>query len=479
MANDARSGSSTYPPSMGPGARPINQPGNGESSRTKLMQVMQARSKYEVAVEEDTLSLSYELNDAPRLYRLSFDAMPMQGLSKWWLYGGSRRARQAGVLAIDIIRGSENITQRPVTQQEAEALTYWTSKRLLYGSYATVIGTALGFYLARRGHARMKFPILSAKPLEQYNHFPLQRTPIITGRRAQTAWQLTRYMVWTQLAVLVATPIVSTVGSLRVAAGMANDSRTQGLVHALEERNQSGANPFEFPEQRQPQSRGESWGNEQDGGQDTQSDFQTYARKLEGGRTDGGDNPYIIGQGNTSTMNDSATRNRENQGQYGGYSSSQQPQRQVQSTRSSTAADSDPFFYDDASPTAGNDPDNASATASNASSGGSVWDRIRRGGPSQTRRSPQSDSARAIEARSARIAELEAESNERNAYSSEARQGGRDREQAQREFDQMLDRERQQSGSDEYDAGVRAVEQGAARNSGGGGGSAWERRKGG
>ena len=57
--------------------------------------------------------------------------------------------------------------------------------------------------------------------------------------------------------------------------------------------------------------------------------------------------------------------------------------------------------------------------------------------------------------------------------------GGRDREQAQQEFDQMLERERQQSGSDEYDRDMRAVEQGQqGGNSAGGGGSAWERRRG-
>src|ERR1700753_1296905 len=100
MATDPRS-ASNYPPSMGPGARHNNKPGDGENDRTRLMQVIRARSKYQVSVEDETLSLSYELNDAPRLYQLPFDAMPLQGFSRWWLYGGPERAHKTGGLAID------------------------------------------------------------------------------------------------------------------------------------------------------------------------------------------------------------------------------------------------------------------------------------------------------------------------------------------------------------------------------------------
>ncbi|KAJ9604455.1 hypothetical protein H2200_011291 [Cladophialophora chaetospira] len=501
MANNPRPPPSNYPPSMGPGARPIG-PDDAVNSRTKLMEVMQARSKYQVSVEDETLSLSYELNASPRLYRLSFDAMPLQGFSRWWLYGGPARARRAGVLAIDIIRGSEDMAQRPVGQQEAEALTYWTSRRLLYGSYTTVICCALGSYLARRrnGHVKMKFPIMAAKPLEQYNHFPLRQVPILTGRPAQFAWQFSRYTIWFQLAFLITSPIVGAVAAVRVARGMATDSRTQQLVHDLKERGKNGLSGIEFPRQ-QSSSRPDSRTQPQPGGQELDSSFNQDFRDPE--RGGGVDQAAARGQniqqaiddaiqgrstfeqgsgGDTGMLSDSAVKDRESRPQYERYPTSQQqqpPQPQVQSTRSSTSADSDPFFYDDASPTAGNDADNASPTAYSGPSGGSVWDRIR-GGSSTPK--PQQSSSRAR----SRQAEADAESAERNSFNSEARPGsgalqdGRDRRQAQREFDEMLEKERQQSGSGEYDRGMKAVEMGEERrdSSGGGGGeSAWERRR--
>ncbi len=504
MANDPRSSPSNFPASMGPGARP-NKPGEGDETRTRLMQVIQARSKYQVNVESETLSLSYELNESPRMYRLPFDTIPLQGLSRWWLYGGHQRARKAGILAIDIIRGSENMVQRPVTQQEAEALTYWTGQRVLYGSYATAIGCALGTYLARRGHIKMKFPILAAKPLEQYNHFPVKSIPILTGQTAQGAWQVFRYSVWIQVAFLVSTPVVGTVGTLYATKGLANDSRTQGLAHALKERSKGDAGGIEWPQQHGQSPSSVDTRNRQNSGQESQSDFdmeqgghggQTMARGQSMGQASEDSNKrqsYSLGEtfeqgsaSDTGTLSDSAVTDRENKQQYERYPTSQQqqqqqpPPRQIQSSRPSSSADSESFFYDDASPTAGNDPDNATPQAYSQPSGGSAWDRVRRGGSAPPRPQPQQQSSRAREARSSRQAEAEAESNEYKAYSNEARQSSGDRGRAQREFDEMLEKERQQSGSGEYDRGMRAVEQGeeGRHSSGGGGsGSAWETRR--
>ncbi|KIW64431.1 hypothetical protein PV04_09364 [Phialophora macrospora] len=502
MANDPHPPPSNFPPSMGPGARPANPSGDGPDTRTKLMQIMRARSKYQVSVEPETLSLSYELNDTPRLYRLSFDAMPLQGVSRWWLYGGPQRARRAGILAIDIIRGSENVAKRPVTQHEAEALTYWTSKRLLYSSYVTAASVLVGTFLARRGHARMKFPIIPAKPLEQYNHFPLKQIPILTGQTAQGAWQFTRYGIWIQLTFLIASPTVGTAASLYIANAMARDSRTQELIHALdpknawESRGQSDPDRHTSPDRRRQLPSGFET---QNGGPDSEPDSRLDFREPErSGRADqamprnysSGDTIEQGAANGTDTLSDSAVKNLEDRQQYESYPSSpqQQPQRQVQSTSPSAPADSDPFFYDDASPTVGNDPDNSSAVSYPQPSGGSVWERIRRGGnASAPSRPPLYDHrAQPGEARSSGIAQQEAESREREAVSTEGRfrsagslRDGRDREQAQREFDEMLERERQQSGSDEYGRGMRAIEQGEENgDADASGGSAWERRRG-
>ena len=492
----AGTGTSRYPPVMGPGARPV-KPGEGAGTRSRLMEVMQARSKYQVSVEPETLSLSYEVDDAPRLYRLNFDSMPLQGLSRWWLYGGPTRARRAGILAIDIIRGSETMVQRPMTQQEAEGLTYWSAKRTLYGSMATFACTGLGTYLAWKGRATMKFPFVKAKPFEQYNHFPLQQLSLLKGQTARVAWNTTRFFVWIQLVSLLVTPFSSTSASVAVAKGMATDSRTQGLVHTLKERGQTDLSNIEWPQQSQTGS--DSRPHDPDAGQDPETGFQADARgsqdALSMNSLGAAESFYSGATSDKGALDDSTMRDQES-GQYGKNSASSPQPKQVRATRPSTSPESDSFFYDDASPTAGTDSDlgTSSPYSMPSSGGGSMWERIRRSSSTDTSssqstsydtdsRRQRQESFRTREPRSARLGEQEAESNEPHLYSSEAisKRGlgrdTRDRESAQREFDNMLERERQQSGSGEYDRGMAAVESG--QESGGSEGlGAWERRRG-
>jgi hypothetical protein len=88
------SSSSGLPPSMGPGARPV-QPGESSPGRN-LMEMMKIRSKYSVHVDEESLSLGYELDNIPRHKRLAFEAISIGTFKRWLLYGGSQRAYTSG-----------------------------------------------------------------------------------------------------------------------------------------------------------------------------------------------------------------------------------------------------------------------------------------------------------------------------------------------------------------------------------------------
>ena len=345
----------------------------------------------------------------------------------------------------------------------------------------------------------MKFPFMKAKPLEQYNHFPTQRMSTFTGQQAQTMWQLARYSVWIQLTFLFATPAASSFASYTVASGMANDPRTQGLVHALKGRGHGELSNTEWPQQPQSQSQSQHGGpdDSQYSERDIHADFKDLERASAKDTPSAEDSFYSGRASDTGTLDDSSMRDRESR-QYGNYPPSPQQSSQIQSTSPTTSSDSDPFLYDDASPTAANDRDMGTSTRYNqsSSSGGSVWDRIRGGSRPSSNQSSQptsydtdprrqrQESSRARESRASRLAEQEAETNETNAYSSEARIGagigreGRDRAQSQREFDDMLGRERRQSGSEDYDRGMAAVQSGQEDRAGDGMG-AWERRRGG
>lgn len=452
----------------------------GENSPgSSLIHIMNARSKYRVAVESENLVLSYELNEAPRMYRLPFEALPLGNFSRWWLYGGPSRAYTSGILAIDFIRGAENQTQRPVTQREAEALAFYASKKAMYGIMGNVTGLAAGGVIAWMTREKMKFPFIAAKPLERYNRFPLQNAPILHGRHAQIAWQITRANVWAMLCVLVSGPLFASMGNGSTLLGITRDERTQGLVN---EWRQKGS--MDRISSNLPQEKGSRPQTQVRGGQYTESD--PYNRDIErenapdypADRDYNQGGPYADARIDSAMSNDPSNQIREG-GQpssgFGGISSygKPPPAPTMQPQDRSRQDDPDPFFYDDASPTAGNDP-NMSTPAAYSRPTGSVWERIRKGNaPDRSTPTYEPGSLRGTTAEDPKDDPATQESRGSGAGTYEALHG---REQAQKEFDDMLDRERRQSGSDEYDRGMKAVESGQESNADSGM-SAWERRR--
>ncbi len=503
--------SSGLPPSMGPGARPT-QP--GQSPGMGLAEIMQIRSKYSVTVEPETLELGYELNGNPRSYRLAFESMPLGGLSRWWLFGGPRRAQVAGIQIIDFIRGSENLADRPVTQSEAEALAYYATKRTRYSLYGNLAGCLVGGTIAWRTRDKMKFPFRAAQPMEKYQNFPSKHLPMLKGKLAERMWQITRTNVWAALTLLVIAPLFSTAGNTTAIYGMYKDDRTRDLMMNMKgSLDRIGANRHRTPEQRRTEtgSQGQTQTQPQGqaGGQYGAQDSQAYYRDSE--RTDyssgndfSGDSAFTDGRADTGVISDSSMQSRELRQASSGYGGSPPPTSRNQSSygqsrddsfygsSSGSNSNSGSFFDDDdASPTAGNGPD---MPPSQSYPRPGSWARIR----SENQASPNYSSA--IPARGQRpLSERfqtpvqsswdnaspvsnpsreQSTTNQRDSFSFSKTDADRQlaREQAQKEFDTMLDEERRASGSDEYDRGMRAVERGeeSAANSGMG---AWERRR--
>ncbi|KAJ9501430.1 hypothetical protein H2202_003224 [Exophiala xenobiotica] len=509
--------SSGLSPSMGPGARPT-QP--GQSPGMGLAEIMQIRSKYSVTVEPETLQLGYELNGYPRTYRLPFESMPLGGLSRWWLFGGPRRAQVAGIQIIDFIRGSENLADRPVTQSEAEALAFYATKRTRYSLYGNLGGCFVGGAIAYRTRDKMKFPFRAAQPLEKYQNFPSKHLPMLTGKLAQRMWQITRANVWAALTLLVIAPLFSTAGNTTAIYGMYKDDRTRDLMMNMKgSLDRIGANRHRTPEQRrtgtgsqsqsQSQTQAQAQALGQEGGQYGAEDSQAYYRDSE--RTDyssgndfSGESAFTDGRTDTGVISDSSMQSRESRQPSSVYGGSPSPTSRNQppygqsrddslyGSSSGSNSNSGSFFDDDdASPTAGNGPD---IPPPQSHSRPGSWARIR----SENQASPNSSST--IPARGQRplserfqtpvqsswdnaspvtnSSREQSTTNPGDSFSFSNTDADRQlaREQAQKEFDTMLDKERRASGSDEYDRGMRAVERGeeSAANSGMG---AWEKRR--
>ncbi|KEF55503.1 uncharacterized protein A1O9_08253 [Exophiala aquamarina CBS 119918] len=446
---------SSLPPSMGPGAHPV-QPGN--TSRVQMWD----RSTYKVQIDSEYLTLKYTPRDRGEVQQhVSFNNLPLGSFKRWLLYGGPQRAYSSGIYAIDTIRVFEGLVERQLTPREAEGLVYLTSNTEVYAITGSLVGCLAGSTYAWRTREKMKFPLRAAQPLERYNNFPNRYLPILRGSVAQTAWHITRANVWAAAGVMAIRPLFAAMGNYALWSGLAEDERTKDLPPLIQanskERRQRGENTrTRGPHQAQHIK--------------AQDDLQSQALDQ--------DQAYTLDQApqdwdqQTFSKNDSETRDFRGPGDF----KPTEPVAPSVSGRGNShsfpnpnkpPANADVFFDDD---------DDASPTAGQAlrpeSQGGSAWDRIRKGessGPSSrqaqnqgyTPNSPSPTSPRGWRRVGTQKQDAQFE-NSADSFSFSKTEADKQfgREQAQKDFDDMLDRERRQSGSDDYDRGMKAVESG-------------------
>lgn len=440
---------------MGPGARPAQSGDAASPPRGGLSDIIKIRSKYTVAVEPEVLQLGYEIHDVPRMYRLPFESMPLGSFSRWLLYGGPKRARTAGAQVIDVIRRVDEVTHEPVTQREAEGIAYHLSRASRYRLTGDLVACTLGSYIAYRNREKMKFPFLSPKPMERYNNFPSRHLPLLQGQYARVLWHITRINMWVGLFIIGLGPVFSSMGNFAAWRGIYTDERTQGVVQGLL-RHRKGADDGlpnaghaqQRPGRQLPSGAGYD-GPDQQEYYDNKDSSATYdysaTRQYYSGRA------YPEGPTDSGIVSDSALRSQE-AGRWSSGSSYATPAGstpQVQSGRDDRSSGSD-FFDDEASPTAGTEPD----TVPYGSPKGSAWARLRSGNrPANAQRGAESG-------QQPRTAEVMGSGGWRSREAPEQLPGQTAQKMSQREFDEMLERERRLAGSDEYSRGMRAVESG-------------------
>lgn len=462
---------------MGPGARPV-QP--GESPDGLLTEITKVRSHYRVHLGTDAVSLSYELKGQQRQFHLPFSKVPLEGLIKSMSWGTPSRAEISGTMVIDLIRGCENVTGRGLRQEEAESITHYGSRRMTTMYVGQIAALGLGGTLAWFGRKNMKFPFRSPKDPARYDVFPMRVLPILKGRYARIMWQVTRVNVYFVAALFLTQPFVRSIADSRMTVGLYQDPRTRDLAMQIKNIDRLRANRA-VEGQRAGQSLPQQEPSpEQQQIQDDASPQGFYDNQPRDGQNESsGDSTFTDGNTDTGLLSDSSLQQRQTREaspnawskaqSRGSRESFQQNQQQQQSKPSSSD-----FFFDDASPTAGNDPDMGTSTSYARQQSGGAWSRARRGEgakPSPTANSTPVDRR----GYSNRSQDFETQSDS-FSFSKGEEEKRLAKDQAQREFDAMLDRERNDSGSGEYARGMRATEAGEESSSSTG--SAWGRRRG-
>jgi hypothetical protein len=469
---------SRFPASLGPGAKPASgrmELPSAESFASTIEQVREIRSHYSIDVRDSTLHLGYDLRGAVQHYNIPFDKMPVSGPTVWLLFSGPARRTVTGAFLIDIIRGAHNMAGRPLTQSEVEGYTLHASRRVIYNFSAVFSAIGIGSGMAWYGRKKMKFPFLKPRPLELYETFPgrfLGRfLPTLKGRFARTMWHITRANVYIALSFLLLSPLYSSMGSTAMMVGLYRDARTheltKSLADALKKSNgiidrHSSNRPVRSPSGIPSQAQGGESNYDADDAADASSTSSYGAAE-----DYAGDTSFTDGTTDTNVLDDSQMQLRESP-QRSPTSATSRKWGSQQPDRAPDAHSDADFLFDDASPTAGNDPDMTTGLGSDASQG-SAWSRIRRGAaPTQPKRTSNrppvsGQGAPAAGARQGGAQDPYETSGDSFSFSSSDQEKQLAKEQAQRDFDRMLEEERR---------GVAGDGMSGSGNSG-----AWERRR--
>jgi hypothetical protein len=477
---------SAFPKNMSPGVILSNQPefreeGAQASPSLMLQQVQEIRSHYSFEVRDRTLFLGYDLRGAARRYSLPFANMPLSGMSAWLLYGGPMRARVTGTFVIDTIRGAENLAHHPLTQTEAEGYAYYASRRTMYSFASSFSALWIGSLFAIYGRKTMKFPFRKPQPLERYDNFPNRWLPVLRGTYARIAWQITRFNVYTILSLALIAPVYSSMGDSAMMVGLYRDPRThevtKGMAAAL--KNTNGRL------QRHASNRPAASTKPTPDTGNTQGDHAFYSSSEQGAANDfaygkdySGDTAYTDGTTDTGLLGDSQVKGRDAQQQLpttftGNPTFRQKPVQQPSPAfRNRPSAQPDPdfddsadpdFIFDDPSPTAGNNPATDAGSGFSRGGGGSAWERIRReqaewgakGGVTSPGSRQASQGSRTGQTAQKEVRDSHETTADSFSFSSSERDKHLAKEQAQKEFDKMLEEERK--GVDGGAAGFRGA----------------------
>ncbi|KAI9821976.1 MAG: hypothetical protein M1827_002558 [Pycnora praestabilis] len=334
------------------------------------------------------------------------------------------------------ILGASSILGRPVNKDEATALAFYTAKSLSIASWGNPLGTMGGWYQAYQTAGKYRFPFVT--PPETFN--PNQFTKLVQGRNAQICWHLLRGSIYGSFGSIVGGLLITTYAATVAAVGEQQDPRLKEMINALKlKAREMGKNGLParqtVGQRRDPTGQGET----------STSDLWKNHRQTMGDDASplGGSDGDVLNQDNRKLgprgdgmLSDSQIKTQEVQQQ-------PRPERNPTPDRTSTfsmdkvATQPRTFDEDDASPTTG------SGSMDAGSSGGSAWERIRREASGSSTPVGRGSSRPGNRMRGTEQDQGEAPTSSDSFSFSDSEEDRRlVREEAQRKFDERVERER-------------------------------------
>lgn len=355
----------------------------------------------------------------------------------------------AKVTRLKIERASASL-KRPLSSEEANAMAYYGAKQISIVSYSTPVGVIGGAWRCWDTRHKFRFPFWGPN-METFkpNQFP-NGTVFYEGPQARQLWHLFRALFYVGFGKFAAGMLLGSYAMSVAAVGEMNDPRLKGLQDVFKREAatqvarrraiQSGMQGVKPPP---PDVVGGTVQGAQSGGDGVERPYDDasptggifYDEMREPGK------PSVVTASEVNEPGQPQTRSTH--GRWPQESPRQQQDQQPQDN------DTSPFMvFDDASPTGGQGM-SIDASAQPTSSG-SAWERIRSGQrPLASRPRPDEQSQRQGHEQSGQTSWSEKRSASRssgsdNSFVASNAQEGRmySREEAQKEFDAKVERER-------------------------------------
>ena len=345
-----------------------------------------------------------------------------------------------------------NATGRAPTKAETEAMAMITAKEVRTMSYATPMGVAAGVWRARNTQDTWRFPFY--KMPEGFNP-EIVKVPgvgiLFTGPSAKYFWRMARGTAYCSVALFLTTWLVLPYASTVAAVSTTTDPRLKDFREALRQRIQenqwnnkrtAGSSPSDRPTRSDGQwssEVGNPWENRPRTGEEFTG--QDDASPTGGQLSD----TYKSKDYHQSGFWDTSAGDQGSQGRLQSrpaMSEKKASSNQGQNTNEAINPSSSQYFdtFDDASPTASYPPASRSSSTS-----GSAWDRIRQSSQNPTTSPAKSESTKGGKSYRNAPSDDNVNSQEGSSFSSADEDRQLARSEAQKDFDEILERERQGS----------------------------------
>ena len=380
------------------------------------------------------------------LLGLNWESLPQ--LPAWGPMFGYTEEWHHAVIVESVAKASVLMNRRldPTERDSFAAIMAQNNASL---AYAPVVWVPTALAYERLGRSRFRFPFYTPKSIDPYR-FPTQRVAFITGQPAVWGWHATRMTAYLVMSKIVLSPLVAAFVTYSTYTNLLAEPNLKTFNADMKKVNQREAHVVLrqmgqrlekiYGEPEDPSMRDSSspyFGQMQD-------EQQQQPQETGMGRRSAWDAYRRTGSGRQTSQTDAQPQQepqeQQEQQQYG-YSQPSPARSQPDYSPASDVGDDDSLF-DDASPVAPAARQQPSKYPTSAPSGGSSWDRIRQGAQAEAKTQPGGSQAWAQRRYQASQQAGGQQRNDAYSYSDDDRDKSLAKEQAQKDFDAMVEKER-------------------------------------